>query len=60
MTKTQIQAVVREVTALKDLAPTPAEQIGINCCVRAVALALYKTRKGFDRARFLKDCGVTP
>lgn len=59
MTKTQMEAITAAFRSLPALCPTRAEQIGIDTAARALAAALEKTRKGFDRERFLRDCGVS-
>lgn len=59
MTKKQIEAVVQALRRVRTEAHgNYDESIGVIRAASAIAGALEKTRKGFDRERFLRDCGV--
>lgn len=59
MTKTQIE---RLAECFRKDAPkmSYAARQGYHWAIKDFATVMVATRKGFDRARFLKDCGVTP
>lgn len=69
MTKTQIEALATALAWNRTTPPVPVDAVetprelvlrGYDHAVRVCAMVLLQERKGFDRDRFLKDCGVAP
>lgn len=46
--------------AIKNCNVNDDEQFGVDACAECIADALAADNPRFDRARFLKDAGVTP
>lgn len=58
MTRKHIEAIAAAIRVLYEQPLTSTERVAIGTTARTVAGALYKLNPGFDRERFLRDCGV--